>query len=288
MRPTRRAFLTAGFGTLLCGCTSGASSPARRNPPSSPPATVGTTPSVAAPTLPAVRRWQPAANDLEPLCKLAAVRRIEAAWSGPDRVLEVVDAQYGGLLADAASVLVVTRSWTRTGRVVSTGGRTYDVRLTRRGGRWRVGAVHPSHPGLPGPLTAAARRVLADDRIDLPPAARRDVLSGQVHDAPLLSLLALARDFRVGVSVLRSGHPLHVFGTDRLSDHPQGRAFDTWRVDRHAVVDARTSRRLVTEYMHAVAATGSDNVGGPYLLGSAPQWFSDATHHDHVHAGFAT
>ncbi len=182
---------------------------------------------------------------------------------------------------------MVTRSWTRTGRVVSTGGRTYDVRLTRRGGRWRVGAVHPSRPGRPGPLTAAARRVLADDRIDLPPAARRDVLSGQVHDAPLLSLLALARDFRVGVSVVRSGHPLHVFGTDRLSDHPQGRAFDTWRIDRHAVVDARTSRRLVTAYMHAVAATGSYNVGGPYLLGAAPQWFSDATHHDHVHAGFA-
>ena len=38
--------------------------------------------------------------------------------------------------------------------------------------------------------------------------------------------------------------------------------------------------------MHAVAAAGSYNVGGPYLLGAAPQWFSDDTHHDHVHAGF--
>ena len=238
------------------------------------------------PALPAVRRWEPSANDIEPRCKLAAVRRIERAWAGPDRALEVIDAQYGGLLTDTASVLVVTRSWTRTGTAVAAGGRTYDVRLARRGSRWQVDAVLPSHPGPPGPHSAAAHRVLADDRIDLPPAARRDVLSGQVHDAPLLSLLALARDFRVGVSVIRSGHPLHVFGTDRLSDHPQGRAFDTWRIDRHAVVDARTSRQLVTEYMHAVAATGSYNVGGPYLLGAAPQWFSDDTHHDHVHAGF--
>jgi hypothetical protein len=44
----------------------------------------------------------------------------------------------------------------------------------------------------------------------------------------------------------------------------------------------------VTDYMHAAADEGSYNVGGPFLLGSAPQYFSDATHHDHVHAGFLT
>jgi hypothetical protein len=79
-----------------------------------------------------------------------------------------------------------------------------------------------------------------------------------------------------------------VFGTNRLSDHPRGRAFDTWRIDGHPVVDARTPRRLVMGYMEAAAAAGSYNVGGPYLLGSAPQFFSDDTHHDHVHAGFST
>ena len=112
--------------------------------------------------------------------------------------------------------------------------------------------------------------------------------SGTIHTSVLMAMLALARSHHLGISVLRSGHPLHVFGTDRLSDHPQGRAFDTWRIDGHAVVDPRTSRALVTEYMHAVAAAGSYNIGGPYLLGTAPQWFSDDTHHDHVHAGFAT
>ena len=76
------------------------------------------------------------------------------------------------------------------------------------------------------------------------------------------------------------GSQVHVFGTTRLSDHPQGRAFDTWRIDGRAVVDPRTPRALVEEYMHAAAAAGSYNVGGPYLLGSAPQWFSDRTHHD--------
>jgi hypothetical protein len=129
--------------------------------------------------------------------------------------------------------------------------------------------------------------VLRSARIVLPPAAAADVRSGQVHDSVLAAMLRLAERYRIGVSVGRSGHPLRVFGTDRLSDHPRGRAFDTFMVDGHLVVDPRTPRRLVTSYMEAAAAAGSSNVGGPYLLGSAPQWFSDRTHHDHVHAGFA-
>jgi hypothetical protein len=235
-----------------------------------------------------VEPWQPSLNDLEPACKLAAVRTVEDRYDGQQRTLRVIDAQYGGLLADTASVLVVTQSWARHGDVVTAGGRTYDVRLSRSGARWSVDAVHPSRPGLAEALTAAARQVLSDDRISLPPAARRDVRSGLVHDSVLSALLALARQYRIGVSVVRSGHPLHVFGTSRISDHPRGRAFDTWQIDGHPIVDARTSRALVTEYMHAAAAAGSYNVGGPYLVGPAPQWFSDATHHDHVHAGFDT
>jgi len=214
------------------------------------------------------------------------VRAVESAGNRPGRSLQVIDAQYGGLLADAASVLVVCRSWSVIDDAVTEGGHTYDVRLEHRGGRWRVGAVHPSRPGPPARPTPTARRVLADDRIVLPPAARRDVLSGQVHEAVLTAMLRVAVHHRIGVSVVRSGHPLLVFGTSRPSDHPQGRAFDTWQIDGHPVVDPRTPRSLVTDYMLAVAAAGSNNVGGPYLLGAAPQWFSDATHHAHVHAGF--
>ncbi|WP_257786860.1 hypothetical protein [Streptomyces fodineus] len=42
--------------------------------------------------------------------------------------------------------------------------------------------------------------------------------------------------------------------------------------------------------MRDAAAAGSYNVGGPVLLagGGAGQFFSDATHHDHVHIGFRT
>jgi len=73
--------------------------------------------------------------------------------------------------------------------------------------------------------------------------------------------------YRIHVSVVRSGHPVHVFGTDRLSDHPRGRAFDTWAIDGRPVVARSTPRSLVEEYLHAAADAGSYNVGGPYLLG---------------------
>jgi len=201
----------------------------------------------------------------------------------------VIDAQYGGLLTDTASVLVVSRSWARRGGRIIRGGHTYDVRLSRSSGGWRVTAIHPSRPGPPARgLTATARRVLTSDRITLPPAGRADVRSGAIHESVLEALVTMSASYRIHVSVVRSGHPILVFGTDRHSDHPQGRAFDTWAIDGRAVVDARTPRSLVEDYMHAAAAAGSYNVGGPYLLGAAPQWFSDDTHHDHVHAGFTT
>jgi hypothetical protein len=201
----------------------------------------------------------------------------------------VIDAQYGGLLTDTASVLVVTRAWHRSGGRLVADGHTFDVRVGRGPGGWHVTAVHPSRPGRPArTLPSAARQVLASGRISLPPAGRADIASGQVHDSVLQGMLAMSASHRIHVSVVRSGHPIHVFGTARLSDHPRGRAFDTWAIDGQAVVDGQTPRALVEDYMHAAATAGAYNVGGPYLLGAAPQWFSDATHHDHVHAGFAT
>ncbi|MGZ4493616.1 MAG: hypothetical protein ACXVWU_02850 [Nocardioides sp.] len=286
----RRGFLLLGAGTLLAGCSGRASPPTARGPAprSSAPSTVLT--ASASPRLPAVTRWRPDPNDVEPAAKAAAVRLIEERGNGRRSALQVLEAQYGGLLADSACVLVVCRTWILgLGAAAHPGGATFDVRLVRSGRRWRVTAVHPSRPGPPAPrLTSAARRVLASRRIELPPASHADVLSGRVHDSVLRAMLTLAATYEIQVSVLRSGHPTYVFGTGRLSDHPLGRAFDTWRIDGHAVVDARTPRRLVAGYMEAAAAAGSYNVGGPYLLGPAPQFFTDATHRDHVHAGFTT
>jgi hypothetical protein len=238
--------------------------------------------------LPAVRSWAPGAGEIEPAAKRAAVAAVVELLRprGARAVVEVIDAQYGGILSDTASVLVPCRVFTISGSRVVTGGTTVDVRLTKTRGSWRVTSTHPAQPGQATTrLTAAARQVLANERIALPPASAADIRSGQVHDSVLSAMLELAKTYRIGISVIRSGHPLNVFGTNRPSDHPRGRAFDTWQIDGRAVVSPSTPRALVTSYMRATEALGSYNVGGPYQL-SGPAYFSDRTHHDHIHAGF--
>jgi hypothetical protein len=294
---TRRGVVVAGAAVALTACDGPSGSPdanpTNRRTPTGSPTSAPTAPTEpTSPTeraLPDVTPWRADPGDVAPFAKQTAVHRIERMETGPRRAVQVIDAQYGGILTDSASVLVVTRSWRHQGPHVVAGGATYDVRLSRGVGGWRVTAIHPSRPGPAARrLTPVARRVLRSERIHLPPAATSDVRSGRIHDTVLQAMLTISATFDLHVSVLRSGHPLRVFGTDRLSDHPQGRAFDTWAIDGHPVVSSRTPRSIVEDYMHAAAAAGSYNVGGPYLLGSAPQWFSDNTHHDHVHAGFLT
>ena len=300
--------------------SSGAASPSAASSTASPSVSPTGT------TLPATTVWQPSSNDIDPQVKLRAVQLIEAlgAWlegqqgtaaarakvsalgldpalaaqaggltgSAPQAALQVLEAQYGGILTDTASVMVVCRQWTRgaSGAVVP-GGTTVDVRLSRSSPRWTVTALHPAQPGAAAAsLPSAAEQVLSSSSVTLPPAAEADIRSGQIHSSVLDALLTLARSYRIELSVVRSGHPLDVFGTNRPSDHPQGRAFDVWRINGHAVVDPATSRSLIEGFMRAAAAVGSYNVGGPWLLsgGTGNQFFSDNTHHDHVHVGFSS
>ncbi|MGW4379243.1 hypothetical protein [Kitasatospora sp. NPDC004531] len=314
---SRRAALLAGLGcAALTACS--ASHPVARSFGSPSPSPGGS-------AFPAPAAWAPGPGEVEPDVKLRAVQVVEAVGTWPpggqglaaagqrvaalglpaglaeqggalladvpQAAVEVVYAQYGGLTDDSASVLVVCRQWLAAADgSAHSAGTTVDVRLSRAEPRWTVTALHPADPGpvaaaLPDPAT----RVLAQPRITLPPAAAADIRSGQVHDSVLNAMLALAGPYSFQPSVVRSGHPLLVFGTDRPSDHPRGRAFDTWQIDGRAVVDPATPTDLVDSFMRAAAAAGSYNVGGPRQLSggrTANQFFSDRTHRDHVHAGF--
>ncbi|MFK4084440.1 hypothetical protein ACI2LF_10060 [Kribbella sp. NPDC020789] len=220
--------------------------------------------------------------------KRIAVAAVVEQLQRDHSVVEVIDAQYGGILSSTASVLVPCRLYSISGGRMVTGGTTVDVRLSRSAETWRVTSTHPANPGPAAKtLSPAAQQVLANKQVLLPPASIADIRSGQVHDSVLTAMLELAKTYRIGISVIRSGHPLNVFGTDRPSDHPRGRAFDTWEIDGHPVVSPSTSRSLISSYMKAAERAGSYNVGGPVVLSGAA-FFSDRTHHDHVHAGFRT
>jgi hypothetical protein len=310
---------TSGAAT---GSTSASPSPSASSASPSATTAAPTSSAPVAAKLPAMTAWSADGNEIQGAVKLVATRMIEALgnWDGAHAgvaaagarlsalgidpgfaaqvtgvvtggsaaAMQVIDAQYGGLLTSTASVLIPTRQWVVDAQGnQSERGWTFDVRLSAASPAWHVTAVNPSVPGQAAAVDSLATQVLGSARIDLPPASRADIASGQVHDSVLRAMLTLSQKYTIGVSVVRSGHPQYVFGTTRLSDHPRGRAFDTWRINGVPVVAGTTPRSLVTGYMQAAAAAGSYNVGGPYLL-SGSVYFSDQTHHDHVHAGFST
>ena len=272
--------------------------------------------------LPGTRPWQPAPQDVAPEVKQAAVRLVEVAGSwapgkagvkqarrrlrdaGYDRNLvddlrplitsdeaaaaQVVVAQYGGILSTSASVLIAVDQWVQEeGRGVRRRGTTVDVRLVADEPEWLVTTVRPARPARQAPtLTRAARRVLANSRVVLPRAAVRDVRSGAIDDSVLRALTSLSALHRLDVSILRSGHPVRVFGTDRTSNHTEGRAVDIWALDGRPIIKRRNSA-MVADFMQTARDAGAYQVGGPVDLdGAAPTFFADATHQDHIHLGF--
>jgi hypothetical protein len=314
--PARTAAGTTTASTPAVASSSPSTAAATPSPSATP------TPSASGEALPAVRRWAPRAGEVEPAVKGRAVALVEAVagWStgqgglsaarrrvaalgldpaladacapllgeGTAAVCQVVDAQYGGILSTTSSVLVVVDQWRRrTDGSVVAGGTTLDVRLVAASPQWRVVAVYPARPGAASAaLPSTARDVLGSTRIRLPYAAAADVRSGAIHASVLTTLLALADRHLVDVSVVRSGHPLYVFGTSRLSDHPRGRAVDVWALDGRALV-VPANHGLAVQGMELAVSRGAYNVGGPVLL-AGPQYFSDRTHHDHIHLGFAS
>ena len=270
-------------------------------------------------TLPKTRPWAPKAGEIDPSIKARATLLLESvgAWTGggtlvtaqkraaavgfnpnlvealaalygegESAVIQVRDAQYGGILGASASVLVVVDQWRlMPDGSIRAGGTTVDVRLARASPHWRIVEVLPAHPGgYTTHLSLSARRVLTDSRIRLPYAARADVKTGGVHDSVLQLLLELSALHLVDVSVIRSGHPHLVFGTSKPSDHPRGRAVDIWALDSRPLV-VPSNHLLATSAMHFAVSHGAYNVGGPVPLRGL-QYFSDRTHQDHVHLGF--
>ena len=265
------------------------------------------------------RAWQARRGEVQPAVKSRATRLIEAvgAWTngagglpaararaaaagfdpsladalapllgaGAAAVVQVRDAQYGGILTSSASVLVVVDQWREhSDGSVTAGGTTVDVRLVVAAPHWRVVHLLPASPGKATvTLSRPARAVLSNSRIRLPHAATADVRAGAIHDSVLTLATALAVEHVVDVSVLRSGHPLQVFGTSRTSDHTRGRAIDVWALDHRPLV-LPSNHDLASSALRFAVAHGAYNVGGP-VLGTGPQYFSDRTHQDHIHLG---
>ena len=168
------------------------------------------------------------------------------------------------------------------------------------GGGWpQAGAVAQDHavaraaaapdvsmaPGAGGG-GATFQQLVDDPRITFPPSARADFLSGDIDPRFIPILERLAREHPIGLSVVKTGHDQFVAGTNVVSNHFKGRALDIATVDGAPVGPGNAAaREVMTELANLDPAVRPSEVGGPWLI-SAPGFFSDAGHQDHIHVGF--
>lgn len=321
----RRGFLVAAVAAVAAACGSAEPSQPRTGrvlprPVVKQPA--GPAPPPSVPDLPAFVPWQPGGAEISPEVKLAAVRVLEALGTVPDggavtpaadrlsaagaapglesaagpllppaapAVAQIVYPQYGGLERSTASVMAVVRQTWADGETLRERVVTADVRLARSGGTWAVTELRPVPPApdAAAALTGPSAELAASGRIHLPEAAVADLAAGVVDARVVAALLELAATYRLAVSVFRGGHPENVFGTDRISNHTRGRAVDIWAVDGRPVVSMAKDEPFLLDFLAAVRATGSDEVGGPVDPdGPGGKHFADDLHRDHVHLGF--
>lgn len=201
--------------------------------------------------------------------------------------------QLGGLTDEAASVMVVTEQrWRDAEAVEDTSAaswvRTIDVRLRRApDGPWRLEGV-ASVGGAPvdsEPPSQDAAALLTDDRVSLPDSSRWDILDGSIDPALVTLLRRIGERVPVGAVAVRSGHPVHVFDTDRVSHHTLGRAVDIHTVAGSEVVTQReegTPAHDLVQWLYEQPEVAG--IGSPWALdGFGGRSFTDVVHQDHIH-----
>ena len=160
---------------------------------------------------------------------------------------------------------------------------------------YRANGQNVLRPGAPSlgqillmPKPALERRVLADPRLEIYPAGREDIRSGQIDRRVLAVLEYLAeRGLRPTVSSLKSGHSFYTT-SGNVSEHSSGNAVDISAINGIPIaghqepggIAEQTVRMLMelqgTLQPHQIISLL--NLGGPTL--AMPD------HANHIHVGF--
>ncbi len=136
---------------------------------------------------------------------------------------------------------------------------------------------------------ADALALVNHSNLSLTPGARQDLLDG-VIDQRVVDLLAWAVErHTISVSVLKTGHSKFVAGTDRTSNHWEGRGVDIYAVDGETVSRASSAARaFALEAIGLSPPTRPAEIALPWadLIGH-PGVFTDGAHQGHLHFGWS-
>lgn len=220
------------------------------------------------------------------LTEAAAPLRVDGASSRG----EVVYPQLGGRTGDQVSVMVVTRQTLTGPQGTQAVARTLDVRLRiAEGDQWvfdELASAGGAPIARPRDLSPVAVAVVDDPRIELPDSATWDIYAGNVAQPLLELMLEIAEETPYGVVVLSTGHPLNVFGTERVSNHTKGRAVDIYRVGERPVIDQRAEGSRAHDLARMLFELGVPELGSPWAFdGYGGRSFTDVVHQDHLHVG---
>jgi hypothetical protein len=162
---------------------------------------------------------------------------------------------------------------------------------------WVVDTHRPaSPPPRPHPSPSATTAPSSQPPADLSFASAAGCRPAGDYGSPRLDrrvrelLVAIARQHRVRVSCIRTGHSWYVRGTRRVSNHSVWRAVDVDLVDGQPVSPGNQAARELARWIgQGGAGVQPSEVGSPWGeadFGPGP-WFSDDGHQDHLHVGFA-
>lgn len=145
-------------------------------------------------------------------------------------------------------------------------------------------------------------RLLAHPNLALSADARADCEAGVVDPRLVAVLLALAREHRIAVSLIRTGHPMGpITPGGKVNAHYYGRVADTTAVDGTPVAGNGAASGIVgagrilrgmrpEDWPDEIMGPRAwhEALGYPRSAGFLSDPFHDAIHHDHLHVGFGS
>ncbi len=134
-----------------------------------------------------------------------------------------------------------------------------------------------------------ARALVDHPNLSMTPGARQDLLDGIIDQRVVDFLTWAVERHTISVSVLKTGHSKYVAGTDRTSNHWEGRGVDVYAVDGETVSRASSAARaFAVEAIGLGPPMSPTEIGLPWAdLTSEEGVFTDGAHQRHLHFGWS-